>query len=99
MVGTQALVQLPLTRYLTHWGGTIPCTSTLTSFLSVPLLRYQDCDSALLRRFERRIMVPLPDSAARSDFFALALTRPEMEHAITDDDLSLLVRLTEGSLP
>eukprot|EP00798_Chlamydomonas_sp_ICE-L_P022029 gene22028-29089_t len=58
--------------------------------------RIQDCDPALLRRFERRILVPLPNAQDRTSYFAQALQRPEMEHSITNDQLELIVQLTES---
>lgn len=58
--------------------------------------RMQDCDPALLRRFARRIEVPLPDAAARSAFFAAVLARPELDAGLSTDELRQLVRLSDG---
>lgn len=56
----------------------------------------QDCDPALLRRFSRRIEVPLPDRTAREEFFQSMLSRPELDSDLSPDDLSTLVQLTQG---
>jgi SpoVK/Ycf46/Vps4 family AAA+-type ATPase len=56
----------------------------------------QDCDPALLRRFSRRIEVPLPDSTAREEFFQYMLSRPELDSHLSAEDISTLVRLTQG---
>lgn len=40
--------------------------------------RPQDCDPALLRRFDRKIEVPPPDGAARAAFFRAVARRPEI---------------------
>ncbi|KAJ9510406.1 hypothetical protein QJQ45_015876 [Haematococcus lacustris] len=44
--------------------------------------RLQDCDTALLRRFERRVHVPLPDIPARKAYFQKVLSKPELAHDI-----------------
>ena len=60
--------------------------------------RIQDVDTALLRRFERRIFIPLPDPSSRSSYFQTALARPELiGHALTAADLESLVTRTEGA--
>lgn len=56
----------------------------------------QDCDAALLRRFSRRMEVPLPGEASRAAFFQAMLSRPEVESDLSTEDVSQLVRLTEG---
>eukprot|EP00955_Chlamydomonas_euryale_P095548 364943-Chlamydomonas_euryale.AAC.22 len=58
--------------------------------------RIQDCDKALLRRFERRVFIPLPDFSSRQSFLALALARPEMEHSIADEDVTEMAKATDG---
>jgi SpoVK/Ycf46/Vps4 family AAA+-type ATPase len=40
--------------------------------------RPQDCDPALLRRFDRKVEVPAPDCTARAAFFRATLRRPEI---------------------
>lgn len=56
----------------------------------------QDCDPALLRRFSRRIEVPVPDSMAREAFFQSVLARPEIAAALSTADITQLVQQTEG---
>lgn len=56
----------------------------------------QDCDPALLRRFSRRIEVPLPDDAARECFFQSVLSRPEVTCSLSTDEINQLVQLTQG---
>ena len=56
----------------------------------------QDCDTALIRRFERRILVPFPGVEARRAFFEQALSRPEMDHSLGDDDVGSLADETGG---
>lgn len=56
----------------------------------------QDCDAALLRRFSRRMEVPLPGEASRAAFFQSMLSRPEVESNLSTEDISQLARLTQG---
>ncbi|KAG2452617.1 hypothetical protein HYH02_002854 [Chlamydomonas schloesseri] len=59
--------------------------------------RIQDCDPALLRRFDRRIAVPLPDAAARQAFLQGVLEQPELAgHMLTPDHVLKLTELTAG---
>jgi len=59
--------------------------------------RIQDIDTALLRRFERRVFIPLPDPPSRSSYFQTALSRPELsDHTLTPCDIEVLVESTEG---
>eukprot|EP00775_Hariotina_reticulata_P007166 gene7166-7380_t len=58
--------------------------------------RIEDCDPALLRRFSRRIHVPLPDATARMAFFQAALATPEMVAELMPADVQLLVESTTG---
>lgn len=60
--------------------------------------RCQDVDPALLRRFDRRVEVPLPDAAGRAAFLRGVLAAPEMEgHGLDLHDVARLVELTEGA--
>lgn len=52
-----------------------------------------ELDSAIRRRFEKRVYVPLPDVAARREIFKIHLG-PNM--ALNDDDLDFLAKQTEG---
>lgn len=58
--------------------------------------RLEDCDPALLRRFDRRIEVPLPDEGDRRAIFLKLLGRPEMTHQLSGDEISQLVEVTAG---
>ncbi|KAI7838586.1 hypothetical protein COHA_007657 [Chlorella ohadii] len=58
--------------------------------------RPQDCDPALLRRFDRQVEVPPPDAAARAAFFAATVQRPEIASHLSDAELERLAALTEG---
>jgi len=52
-----------------------------------------DLDPAIVRRFERRIYVPLPDLEARKEIFRIHLKGVELEE---DVDLAELAELTVG---
>jgi fidgetin-like protein 1 len=54
-----------------------------------------DVDSAVLRRFPRRIYVPLPDSDARRALIEYLL-RKAGKHSVTTRQISTLVKRTEG---
>ena len=57
----------------------------------------QDCDLALLRRFDRRILLPLPEPASRRAMVEGVLARPEIEaHLLSPADITLLVTQTDG---
>ncbi|NXS55885.1 VPS4A protein, partial [Brachypteracias leptosomus] len=51
-------------------------------------------DSAIRRRFEKRIYIPLPEEAARAQMFKLHLGNTP--HSLTDSDIQQLARKTEG---
>ncbi|GAX85588.1 hypothetical protein CEUSTIGMA_g13003.t1 [Chlamydomonas eustigma] len=82
---TELLIQLSSSMQQDH-VFTFACTN-----------RIQDCDTALLRRFERRILIPYPDFGARQLFFHKALHRPEMEHVMSSEEVELLVAKTQGT--
>lgn len=51
-------------------------------------------DSAIRRRFEKRIYIPLPEEPARLVMFKLHLGNTS--HTLTDADLKVLANKTEG---
>lgn len=53
-------------------------------------------DSALLRRFDKRILVPLPDTVARKEIFEVTIRKMPNLKLADDVDLNELARLTEG---
>eukprot|EP01138_Halocafeteria_seosinensis_P007059 gb/GECG01007218.1/.p1 GENE.gb/GECG01007218.1/~~gb/GECG01007218.1/.p1 ORF type:complete len:266 (+),score=25.30 gb/GECG01007218.1/:1-798(+) len=53
-----------------------------------------EIDAAMRRRFEKRVYIPLPSSAARSEMFSLHLG--DTPHNLTDDDFRHLGDMTEG---
>jgi ATP-dependent 26S proteasome regulatory subunit len=55
-----------------------------------------DVDSAVLRRFPRRIYVPLPDADARKALLQNLLSHQMGKHSINTRQLSSIVRRTEG---
>ncbi|GBG90903.1 hypothetical protein CBR_g51410, partial [Chara braunii] len=56
--------------------------------------RVQDLDEALLRRFEMRVKVPLPDPLSRQKIIELYLK--DVESCLSNGDLELLASETEG---
>ncbi|XP_061641358.1 fidgetin-like [Phyllopteryx taeniolatus] len=58
--------------------------------------RPQDIDEGLHRYFARRILVSLPDSAARHQMVSQLLTRSQHKYCMSEEELALLVRHTEG---
>lgn len=53
-------------------------------------------DSAILRRFDKRIMIPLPDVDAREEMFKIALRKMPNLKLAGDVDMRELARLSEG---
>lgn len=53
-----------------------------------------ELDIAALRRFERRILLPIPDMKAREEIFRLHIG--EHPHDLKEDDFKYLANLTEG---
>lgn len=51
-------------------------------------------DSAIRRRFEKRIYIPLPEEPARLTMFKLHLG--STTHVLTEEDLKVLAKHTEG---
>ncbi|XP_067349879.1 fidgetin-like isoform X2 [Channa argus] len=58
--------------------------------------RPQDMDEGLRRYFARRVLVPLPDSAARHQIVNQLLAQAQHKYCISDEELALLVQRTEG---
>lgn len=54
-----------------------------------------DCDDAVMRRFPRRIYVPLPDAEARRGMLT-ALLKKAGPHSLSSRDVSNIVAKTEG---
>ena len=81
-VKTQFLIELDGLRTLDELVVVIGATN-----------RPWDLDSAIIRRFERRIYVPLPDREAREEIFRIHLRGVEVAG---DVDLSELAELTVG---
>ncbi|GIL98454.1 hypothetical protein Vretimale_3829 [Volvox reticuliferus] len=77
-------------------GGDGSCDS-MSVYVFAATNRIQDCDPALLRRFDRRVAVPLPDVKARETFLAGVLARPEVgDHSLDASELRQLAERTEG---
>lgn len=55
-----------------------------------------DIDSAIIRRFPRRIYIPLPDSESRKSLLNNILKKQIGNHSITGSQVSSIVRRTEG---
>jgi SpoVK/Ycf46/Vps4 family AAA+-type ATPase len=53
-------------------------------------------DSAMLRRFDKRILVPLPDFNARKEIFKITVQKMPNFKLSEDVDLDELAKLTEG---
>lgn len=51
-------------------------------------------DNALLRRFEKRILVPLPDKDSRSELFSYYFSKNG--YNFVDEDISIFVKMTEN---
>ncbi|XP_054621851.1 fidgetin-like [Dunckerocampus dactyliophorus] len=56
----------------------------------------QDMDEGLHRYFALRVLVPLPDSAARHQIVRQLLTQSQQKYCMSEEDLALLVQRTEG---
>lgn len=71
-----------------------------TSNANVLLLGCTNCpwdvDSAVMRRFPRRIYVPLPDSDARNALLQYLLKHKMGKHSINTRQITAIVRRTEG---
>ncbi|XP_061664082.1 fidgetin-like [Syngnathoides biaculeatus] len=58
--------------------------------------RPQDIDEGLHRYFSSRVLVSLPDTAARHQIISQLLTRSQYKYCISEEELALLVQHTEG---
>ncbi|MEQ2173799.1 hypothetical protein GOODEAATRI_001172 [Goodea atripinnis] len=58
--------------------------------------RPQDMDEGLRRYFTRRVLVPLPDSAARHQIMNQVLAQSQHKFCLSEEELALLVQRTEG---
>jgi SpoVK/Ycf46/Vps4 family AAA+-type ATPase len=55
-----------------------------------------DIDDAVMRRFQRRIYVPLPDSIARKALWTKILNKDNGNISISSRDVTKLIQMTEG---
>ena len=78
----------------THMPACLPACSNYATLQWGPAA--QDCDAALLRRFARRIHVPLPSITARRAFFAAAVAQPELACELGSDQLDALAAASHG---
>jgi vacuolar protein-sorting-associated protein 4 len=53
-----------------------------------------ELDSAIRRRFEKRVYIPLPEAAARAAMFRIHIG--DTPHSLTDADFAQLAKMTEG---
>ncbi|KAI4831455.1 hypothetical protein KUCAC02_000996 [Chaenocephalus aceratus] len=60
--------------------------------------RPQDMDEGLRRYFGRRVLVPLPDAAARHHIVGQLLAQSQHKYCLSVEELALLVQRTEGFL-
>ncbi|KAM6945827.1 fidgetin-like [Aplochiton taeniatus] len=58
--------------------------------------RPQDMDEGLRRYFGRRVLVPLPDGAARHQMLGQLLAQSQHKYCLSEEELALLVQRTEG---
>lgn len=58
--------------------------------------RPQDMDESLRRYFARRVLVPLPDNAARHQIINQVLAQSQHKYCLSEEELALLVQRTEG---
>ncbi|KAM8872433.1 fidgetin-like isoform 2-T5 [Synchiropus picturatus] len=58
--------------------------------------RPQDMDEGLRRYFSRRVLVTLPDSAARHQIVNQLLAQSQHKYCMSEEELALLVQHTEG---
>lgn len=56
----------------------------------------QDCDPALLRRFSRRIEVPLPNTQDRLAFLHAMLQKSEVEFRVSEEEMHRIAELTSN---
>ncbi|PNH10395.1 Katanin p60 ATPase-containing subunit A-like 2 [Tetrabaena socialis] len=98
--GATLLVVTP-SAVLSKWSGEsekqLRAVFEVARALPPPCLVFMDVDPALLRRFDRRVAVPLPDAAARAAYLRAVLLRPELAgHRLGGADVAELAGLTEG---
>jgi fidgetin-like protein 1 len=58
--------------------------------------RPESLDEAMLRRFQARILIPLPDKATRYQLLKNLLTSSKEKHTLTEEDFNLIADKTEG---
>lgn len=55
-----------------------------------------ELDDAVLRRFTKRVYIPLPDAGTRRSLLESLLTKDSISVQLSDRDMSTIVRSTEG---
>uniref|UniRef100_A0A8C6WNI1 Fidgetin n=1 Tax=Neogobius melanostomus TaxID=47308 RepID=A0A8C6WNI1_9GOBI len=58
--------------------------------------RPQDMEDGLRRYFSRRVLVPLPDTAARHQIVSQLLAQSQHKYCLSEEEVALLVQRTEG---
>lgn len=58
--------------------------------------RPQDMEEGLRRYFSRRVLVPLPDTAARHQIVTQLLGQAQHKYCLSEEEVALLVQRTEG---
>ncbi len=83
----QFLMDGLLSKKINEWVFILAATNTPHSL-----------DSAFLRRFDKLIYIPLPDTKARKDIFEQLLINDDVDspQSINQDELEELCRITKG---
>lgn len=84
-------------EFLTKIDSLNPSTTDNPSvFIIASTNRPWDLDSAFLRRFEKKIYIPLPSKQIRQKLFEQSFQNNSDAHGFTDDSYSMFAEKTEG---
>ncbi|KAG2677143.1 hypothetical protein I3760_12G085100 [Carya illinoinensis] len=91
-VGEHEAMRKIKNEFMTHWDGLLTKQSEGILVLAATNRPF-DLDEAIIRRFERRIMVGLPSVENREIIFTTLLVKEKVEEGL---DFKELARMTEG---
>lgn len=91
-VGEHEAMRKIKNEFMTHWDGLLTKTGEKILVLAATNRPF-DLDEAIIRRFERRIMVGLPTPVNREMIFRTLLSKEKVADSL---DFMELARLTEG---
>ncbi|KAL5989175.1 hypothetical protein ACLOJK_010065 [Asimina triloba] len=95
-VGEHEAMRKIKNEFMTHWDGLLTKPGERILVLAATNRPF-DLDEAIIRRFERRIMVGLPSAESRESILKTLLTKEKVEEGIDYKELAIMTEGYSGS--